>query len=1101
MKLRRNYFWRILTLSFSSLALLFGTTFLFAPKASNATSSESFSYSKPDDASIFSIFTSRVTDEEDESSSETPPLENYELEPPSEDEPEIVSEDIIALSSSVGDFLEDFSEDRQEYFQVVESSVSSVTLTATIRAFTAEGEEFNYEKAETFDLIPGRNDLVFDVSSANGLSETFTARVERLPLESEVIVTNISPNVGSLSPVFDTATTDYVLSVENSVETVTLTITYEIDGTTGTWVTTKSNLTPGGQTPFTFNFNDVSYKVTIERAAAPTQTYPEVLVNLYPGVGRFNEAFSASRTTYTMNVDYNTTAVTIIAEIRASDGVTTYLHAGTAENLNTGTTEVTYNIAGVTDLSMNVVISITRAESPVSADASEKYVYVNNNLATKNTTTDLYDYTIPWNIEDATIQIVANDSSASVSPAIVNISLSEGGSSVQTFTITSSDGTKTNTIRVRVERDHHPLSSDNTIRQLSINGDVVAEEDGTFTYSYTNDSGDANLVILMNDDTASISGGTIQYNNIQEGVTITITLTATAEDGSQRTYTVNITRNAEPVRPTLTDFRPTRTDLSFVEEFDPDRDSYTLNVDYETDSVELIAILSNGIEKTVILSPLIVGSNSVTVTIEGTGNTEFYKEISVTINRAAPPTSTDTGLSSISVNGSVLTPNADGTYSYELSYNTSEAEVIVTPSDTNASVSPSARESLTVARGESLTRVYTITAEDGVTTETYSLTLTRPAAHFEIEGIDVSHAENVTKVSDTFYTATLPEDIDLVHIIVRKKYDFQTISISANDVEIAEGETKTFTIRVTDTNVDDYRDITLEVTRRAHIPNEDTSLAFVKVNEETISPDADGIYRKELEWNVETAVVTVSATDPLASVEPSSRTLSLAEGESRTVTFEVTAENPAISRTYTVVVSRKQKIRSSDNSIKTVVVNGEEIAPNPDGTYSATIDADTPSATITVSANDPDADVSPRTQTLSLDEGSTRTTTITITAENGDERTYTISLTRGQHEEPDDPEDPVDPEDPEDPENPENPDGPEDPETPVEPTTPTTPVTPDNPAPSSPSRPTGPTTPNTGNITIRPLFSRETLSPLVIFSSFLTLLGLVGRKLAKKEKA
>lgn len=209
----------------------------------------------------------------------------------------------------------------------------------------------------------------------------------------------------------------------------------------------------------------------------------------------------------------------------------------------------------------------------------------------------------------------------------------------------------------------------------------------------------------------------------------TVTVTVTAESGAQRVYTITVTRKEPPsTDATLSKLEAEEGTLS--PEFDPANTDYTVNVPSDVLSLTLSVTTTDSKARYEISGNenFAVGENTVTITVtaENTSVTAVY---TLKVIRARP-IETNALLAGLEVEGQTLSPIFDGAsenreYALVLPY---EFETLpafkVTPAGLYAKYEIVAPEKLEV--GEN-TVVITVTAEDGVTAERYTVKVTREA--------------------------------------------------------------------------------------------------------------------------------------------------------------------------------------------------------------------------------------------------------------------------------------------------------------------------------------------------------------------------------------
>ncbi len=219
-----------------------------------------------------------------------------------------------------------------------------------------------------------------------------------------------------------------------------------------------------------------------------------------------------------------------------------------------------------------------------------------------------------------------------------------------------------------------------------------------------------------------------------------ITVEVTAEDGvTTRTYTVTVTRAAS------TDATLSSLSLSGVTlapAFSPSTTSYTVDAASSVSSTTVTAATTHSGATAVVklggvvdadsTVDLAVGSNTITVevTAEDGTTTQTY---TVTVTRAV---STDATLSSLSLSGVTLAPAfSPSTISYTANAANRVSSTTVTPATTHPGATVAialdgvvdSDGTVNLAVGTNSITVV-VTAEDGTTTQTYTVTVTRAAA-------------------------------------------------------------------------------------------------------------------------------------------------------------------------------------------------------------------------------------------------------------------------------------------------------------------------------------------------------------------------------------
>jgi hypothetical protein len=274
----------------------------------------------------------------------------------------------------------------------------------------------------------------------------------------------------TLNETFSSATTDYTVSVENTVTSLTVTGTANhaaatLDPANG--VVAKA-LIVGSKNVFTITVTAEdgttarTYTVTVTRAATGDESEDATLASLtLSGEATLNETFSAATTDYTVSVGNTVTSLTVTgtanhaaATLDPANGVVTKALTVGSNNVfaitvtaEDGTTTKTYKV------------TVTRAASTdKSSDATLKSLTLSGEATlneTFNSATTEYTVSV-WNtVANLTVTGVKNHAAATLNPAngVVTKDLSVGSNNVFTIAVTAENGTTVKTYTVTVTRD------------------------------------------------------------------------------------------------------------------------------------------------------------------------------------------------------------------------------------------------------------------------------------------------------------------------------------------------------------------------------------------------------------------------------------------------------------------------------------------------------------------------------------------------------------------------------------------------------------------------------------------------------------------------
>ena len=396
------------------------------------------------------------------------------------------------------------------------------------------------------------------------------------------------------------------------------------------------------------------------------------------------------------------------------------------------------------------------------------------------------------------------------------------------------------------------------------------------------------------------------------------------------------------------------------------------------------------------------------------------------------PASDDATLRALTLSGIDIGTfgRATTTYLAAVQHAVSKTTVTVAPTDPSAAVAITDSQGTThgtwreveLAVGDTEIGI-AVSAADGETTATYTVTVTRAApastdatlASLTLSGIDIGTFDATTTsyaaavahgLSSTTATAT-PTDSSAAVAITDSQGTTQGTS---RNVNLAVGQTD-ISVTVTAADGDTTATYTVAVTR-ASPPSNDATLSSLDLSNVDVGTfdSATTSYTAVVEHDVASTTVTATPTDSSATVaitdaqgttEGTSRAVSLTVGQTD-ISVTVTAADGQTTRTYTVAVARAA---SDDAALSALVLSGVDIGTFDPATtgYAATAAETLASTTATASPSDADASVviqdadgttSGTTRDVELDYGK-NTVTATVTAADGETtKTYTVTVTR-----------------------------------------------------------------------------------------------------------
>ena len=548
------------------------------------------------------------------------------------------------------------------------------------------------------------------------------------------------------------------------------------------------------------------------------------------------------------------------------------------------------------------------------------------------------------------------------------------------------------------------FDSDTTSYEVSVAHDV---EQTTVTAT-ANDEG-ASYAVKLGEETDE--DGTVELSVGSNVVSVEVT----AEDGeSTKTYAVTVTRAEAP--PVLsTDATPSSLALSDVAfTFASDTASYTVKL---------------GEDGMVVLT---VGSTtiSIAVTAQEEETTRTYT-VTVTRVEAPPATSTDATLSSLELSDVPLTFDSDTTsYEVGVAHDVEQTTVMATATDDGASYAVKLGEetdedgTVELAVGSNVVSVE-VTAEDGETTLTYTVTVTRadpvvPFTDATLSSLELSDVPFTFDSDTTSYEVSVAHDVEQTTVTATANNEGASYVLKLGEetdedgtVELSVGP-NVVSVEVTAEDGETTLTYTVTVTRAEAAPelSADATLSSLELSDVPLTFDSDTTsYEVSVAHDVEQTTVTATATDDGASYAvklgeetDEDGTVELAVG-SNVVSVEVTAEDGETTRTYTVTVNRADPpVLSTDATLSSLELSDVPFTFESDTTsYEVSVAHDVEQTTVTATANDEGAsyvlrlgEETDEDGTVELAVGS-NVVSVEVTAEDGQRtKTYAVTVTRAE---------------------------------------------------------------------------------------------------------
>jgi hypothetical protein len=438
-----------------------------------------------------------------------------------------------------------------------------------------------------------------------------------------------------------------------------------------------------------------------------------------------------------------------------------------------------------------------------------------------------------------------------------------------------------------------------------------------------------------------------------------ITITATPLNGTSKTYTVNVTREAAAASSNADLSGLVLSSGALNETFTAATPSYTQSVANSVTSLTVTPSVADStarvtVNGTTVVSgqpsaviPLNVGANPITVVVTAENNsTNSYI---ITVTRAA---SANANLSGLSLSSGVLNETfATATPSYTQSVANSVTSLTVTPSvaDSTARVTVNGT---TVVSGQLSAAILlsvganpitvVVTAEDN-STNSYIVTVTRAAnsnAALSSLTIDQGVLSPVFSPLNTDYTASVPNSVSSFNLSLIKAGPDETLSVTGAENSSVSDSVYSYNaslqvgvnrIQITVTAQNGANNMyTVNVTRAAApVASGNADLSGLVLSSGTLSPVfASGIttYTSNVSNNVYSLTVTTNVYDNRSTMTVNGTIVASGQASSaiglnvgnNPITIAVTAQN-GTTKTYVVTVNRaaKEKSRGGDGGLTT----------------------------------------------------------------------------------------------------------------------------------------------------------------------------------------
>ena len=692
---------------------------------------------------------------------------------------------LTSVSSGESSSPSNFSSNTLSYDVTVPFGMSQITIkpTALIGASSISINGVTVQSGSSsgiFNLNQGINNFTINVTAQDGVTKkNYFLRITRSNPSTDTNLSALSISPSTLDQTFNAQTLSYTGTVPFSQTTLQISATKAESNAKITLngvalaSGTLSNLLPlsVGQNVFQAvvtaedGITKKTYSLTIQRQNPATNATLEFL-SLTPE-SPLTPTFLPSQYTYTVAVPFSTSKIKFIPTSLDANATVTVKGitvargvASTDTNLGQGNNIIPIIVTaqdGITKLAYT--LTITRAAP--SSDADLAALSVNNGafVETFSPTTTTYTQTVPFSTSAATFGVLTSDANATVtvngrttsnSGVSAPVALSVGSNTIQ-IRVVAENTTTVKTTTVTLTRSNpatNPALSQLALNTGTLTGPVI--ENSIYKYTSSNvlfgvssvivtpTATDGTKTLISVNGSSVISGNTSNPVNLIVGSNL-IKIIAKAENGATREHWITITR----LQPSgVNDLQSLSISLGTLSPtFSSNQLEYTATVADNVSSFSILPVLldatagirisgvtnANNTSKSVNLS---FGSNEIPVAIRAeNGTSKTYK---LTVTRAL---SANANLSGITISAGTLSPVfSSTTTSYTASVDFSVTTLTLSPQKANEYSSVTinndpvaSSKNINLALGLNTINVV-VRAQDGQTTKTYALQITRNAS-------------------------------------------------------------------------------------------------------------------------------------------------------------------------------------------------------------------------------------------------------------------------------------------------------------------------------------------------------------------------------------
>lgn len=868
----------------------------------------------------------------------------------------------------------EFDPDIHDYTLTVPSRIKNLEFTVN------KGHKYQKVTGEGIAILEGgSNEVIIEVTSEDDTNtERYTYHIER-DMTGNANIETLEIVDPKTDIHFDPDITDYYFSVPNEYTNVELKVTLEDPEATFKVLDNEN---------FEIGLNTVSIEVTAKNGEVKTymlNIYREQSGNTFLSeltVSHNNKDYELSPTfnkvisAYIVSVPNEVEEVLLSA--KAEHNLTTISGLG-KKILKTGTNNYQITATAEDGSTQIYSVSIIRAKDN---DATLKSLDILESSLSPEFASNTFEYFIDVNPGVTSLQIKPIPTSPAARYEIIGNSSFVIGENIVKIIVTAEDGTK-NIYVIHINRipNSNTYLKSLTTDQVDMTS-IFSKEKEEYQITVENDI-DTLKVDAIPEESLSIVTGAISYR-LKTGNN-KISITVMAEDGSSRTYLIDVFRklNSNANLISLT----TSSNALLTPSFSKDEQDYILEVE---NTEKTITILGVAEEKTSTVSgnkeyELVTGENTIPITVTAEDGTK--KEYRLIVDRKK---SSNANLSMLIAHESVLSPKFDkNTTSYVLKV-IEEVESLtldISLEEDTAHYEVIGNENFEIGKYNKV--IIRVTAEDGTIKE-YELDVLRQAkgtTSNRLEWLQIDHGTltPIFNADTNYYEVTVPYEIEKVTLTGELEDKNATVTglttyplelgVNVLGVEVTsvEGVSRTYQVVVTRQKNNEARLSSLQVMATTLMPN------FNK-----------DIYSYQLSTTATSLFIQATPIDLNATYEIiGNKDFSIGNNE---VIVRVTAQDGITKKDYILHV---EKEKSSNNNLASLTIEKETYTPEFSKTttvYYLDVEKETEQLLIEAVAEDKNAKVSGDGE-VSLTVGKNYIP-ITVTSEAGSKKIYTVIVTR-----------------------------------------------------------------------------------------------------------